>query len=77
MQSRDDVRVQELQDFAASEGIMLPMPIRLILWFEDRGCVVDLHTGIAHRPTVGTPTASGRAVSHLLADHVGELVYER
>jgi hypothetical protein len=72
MQSMDDVRVQELQDFAASEGIMLPMPPQMILWFEDRGCVVDLHTGIAHRATVGTPTPSGRAVSHLLRNVVGE-----
>jgi hypothetical protein len=73
MQSMDDVRVAELEELAAAEGIMLPMPIRLILWFEDHGCVVDLHTGKAHRPPVGLPTASGRAVSHLLADHVGEL----
>ena len=72
MQSMDDVRVQELQDFAASEGIMLPMPVRLILWFEDHGCVVDLVTGKAHRPTVGTPTPSGKAVAYLLTDHVGE-----
>jgi hypothetical protein len=77
MQSMDDVRVAELEELAAAEGIMLPMPVRLILWFEDRGCVVDLHTGKAHGATVGTPTPSGRAVSHLLTDHVGELVYER
>jgi hypothetical protein len=73
----NDPRITELEELAASEGIMLPMPPRMILWFEDHGCVVDLVTGKAHRPTVGLPTASGRAVSHLLADHVGELVYER
>jgi hypothetical protein len=72
-----DPRITELEESATAEGIILPIPPRLILWFEDHGCVVDLHTGIAHRPTVGLPTASGRAVSHLLADHVGELVYER
>ncbi len=67
-----DPRVQELLELAASEGFILPMPVRLILWFEDRNCIVDLATGIASRPTVGTPTPIGKAVSHLLADHVGE-----
>ena len=67
-----DPRANELLEFAASEGFDLPMPVRLILWLEDRGCIVDLATGIASRPTVGTPTPIGKAVSHLLADHVGE-----
>ncbi len=67
-----DPRVIEFEELAASEGINLPMLPSLILWFEDRGCIVDLHTGRATRPTVGTPTPSGYAVSHLLADHVGE-----
>ncbi len=68
-----DPRANELLELAASEGFTLPMPIRLILWLEDRGCIVDLGTGKAARPTVGTPTPSGRAVAYLLADHVGEL----
>jgi hypothetical protein len=71
MQGVNDPRIQELEELAAAEGIMLPMPVRLILWFEDHGCVVDLHTGKAHRPTVGTPTPSGKAVAYLLTDHVG------
>jgi len=68
-----DPRVIELEALAASEGIELPMPVRLILWFEDRGCIVDLHTGWATRPTVCGPTPSGKAIAHLLTDHVGEL----
>jgi hypothetical protein len=67
-----DPRIEELEALAASEGIALPMPVRLILWLEDHGCIVDLATGIAARPTVGTPTPIGKAVSHLLTDHVGE-----
>jgi hypothetical protein len=72
MQSMDDVRVQELQDFAASEGIMLPMPVDLIVFFESHGHIVDLITGEVSLPVVGTPTPSGRAVCHLLRDVVGE-----
>jgi hypothetical protein len=72
MQSMNDVRVMELEQLAESEGVDLPMPIRLILWFEDHGCIVDLATGIASRPTAPTPTPSGVAVAHLLADYVGE-----
>jgi len=67
-----DPRTIELLELAASEGFRLPMPASLILWLEDRGCIVDLHTGRATRPTVGTPTPSGRAVSHLLREVVGE-----
>ncbi len=69
---KTDPRIQELEQLAASEGFTLPMPIRLILWLEDRGCIVDLATGKASRPTVGTPSPSGKAVAYLLADHVGE-----
>lgn len=68
----EDPRITELQDLVASEGIMLPMPIRLILWLEDRGCIVDLASGIASRPTVGTPSPSGKAVAYLLQDVDGE-----
>ncbi len=67
-----DSRANELLELAASEGIDLPMPIRMILWFEDHDCIVDLATGIATRPTVVTPTPSGRAVAYLLADVAGE-----
>ena len=72
MQSRDDVRVQELQDFAASEGLVLPMPVDLIVFFESHGHIVDLITGEVSLPVVGTPTPTGKAVAYLLTDHVGE-----
>jgi hypothetical protein len=67
-----DPRVNELLKFAASEGINLPILPSLILWFEDRGCVVDLVTGKATRPAVGTPTPTGYAVAYLLREVVGE-----
>lgn len=61
-----DQRAAELLDLAAAEGIELPLSIDLILWLEDRGHVVDLHTGRASLPHVGTPTATGKAINHLL-----------
>jgi hypothetical protein len=67
-----DPRITELEELAAAEGIMLPMPAQMIVWLENRGYVVDLITGRAPRPTVGTPTPSGKAVCHLLRDVVGE-----
>lgn len=68
-----DPRIAELQALAQSEGLRLPMPVELILWLEDRGKVVDLRTGRVMRPTAVAPTASGKAVAHLLYNHVGDL----
>jgi hypothetical protein len=67
-----DPRANELLELAASEGFILPMPVRLILWLEDHDCIVDLASGIASRPTVGTPSPSGKAVAYLLQDVDGE-----
>lgn len=63
-----DPRVTELVAFAKAEGIKLPLHAELIVWLEERGCVVDLVTGHATLPHVGTPTPSGRAVSYLWRD---------
>lgn len=68
-----DQRVAELRELAAAENIRLPMPIDMILWYEDRGLVVDLSTGQATVPVVGMPTQSAKAVIHLLRDHIGGL----
>jgi hypothetical protein len=68
-----DPRAKELLQLAASEGIALPMPVELILWFEDRGAVVDLVTGVTSTPVGGVPTPSGRAVNYLLQNHEGGL----
>lgn len=65
-----DQRTAELLELAATEGITLPLSIDLILWLEDRGHVVDLHTGRASLPHVGEPTATGIAISHLLTPEV-------
>ncbi len=69
-----DPRIAELLELAAIEGFRLPMPASMILFFEDRGRVVDLRTGKVSNAIVGTPTPSGYAVSHLLRDVVGEVV---
>lgn len=38
-------RVQEIEDFAAEEGITLPMPAEQIVAIEEQGSIVDLVTG--------------------------------
>jgi hypothetical protein len=62
----NQTRIAELHAFAVEEGIELPLHAELIIWLEERGCVVDLLTGRATLPVVGTPTPSGKAVNHLL-----------
>jgi hypothetical protein len=66
-----DPRVAELMALTAEEHIALPLPIELILWLEDRGLTVDLVSGEGIPPIVGTPTASGKAVAHLLTSTPG------
>lgn len=67
-----DPRVTELEELAVSEGIKLPYRAELIVWLEERGCIVNLLTGKATSPYVGTPTPSGKAVSHLLTPTLTE-----
>lgn len=38
-------RIEEIDAFAAAEGIALPIPAAEIVTLEDMGIVVDLHTG--------------------------------
>ena len=38
-------RISELEQFAALEGIQLPMPAIEIVQLEDQGFVIDLETG--------------------------------
>jgi len=71
--NEQDPRIAEILELAAIEGFRLPMPASMILFFEDRGRVVDLRTGKVSNAIVGTPSASGKAVSHLLRDVVGEV----
>lgn len=64
----NDPRIQELETLAREEGIRLPMAPMLICWFEDRGLVVDLHTGLAWRTErSGMPTRNAKAICYLLA----------
>lgn len=42
---QQDPRITELLDLAASEGIELPYPPRVIIRQEDAGNTVDLRTG--------------------------------
>ena len=41
-----DVRINELNELAAAEGIKLPWPAAVIVALEDQGHVVDLVTGL-------------------------------
>lgn len=67
-----DPRVTELEELAVSEGVKLPYRAELIVWLEERGCIVNLLTGKATLPHVGLPTPSGKAVSHLLTPTLTE-----
>lgn len=58
-----DSREAELVELAASEGIKLALPVKLIVWFEEKGYVVNLVTGIATRPMVGVPTQKCKSVN--------------
>ena len=44
-QQSNIARVEELEAFAALEGLTLPMPAIEIVWLEDMGFVIDLRTG--------------------------------
>jgi hypothetical protein len=45
----DALRLAELAAWQMEEGLPLPMPADLILWFEDHGFVVDMLTGSTSR----------------------------
>jgi hypothetical protein len=62
-----DPRIDELQALAREERLTLPYPIALIIWFEDRGYVVDLASGTVYNAIVATPTVHARAVAYLLS----------
>lgn len=69
-----DPRVQELIDLAEAEGFRLPYPADYVVWLEDHGRMVDLQSGeVLYSLPVAMPTASGKAVAHLLSDAVGEV----
>jgi hypothetical protein len=60
-----DKRIQELLEQAQADNITLPFPL------EDKGCVVDLHTGAiligeADRSYTWEWTPYGEAIAHLL-----------
>ena len=71
--NESDPRVAELLELAASEGLRLPMPAETIVHFERQGHIVDLLSGEVYTVITSTPTPSGKAVSHLLADVKGEV----
>lgn len=61
-----DPRVAELEALVATEGVKIAN-VDMILWYEDRGYVVDLETGVAMKVTITGVTRSGIAVNHLLS----------
>lgn len=66
-------RVQELLDFERESGVPLPMFPWQIIDLEDKGFTVDLETGTVYREVTVQPTASAKAILHLLAGVAGEL----
>jgi hypothetical protein len=53
--------------------LTLPYPIDLIIWFEDRGYIVDLSSGTVFNAIVATPTVHARAVCYLLGEVEGDI----
>jgi hypothetical protein len=68
-----DPRVQELLDLAHAENITLPMPVDMIVYFENQGKFVDLVTGKVYDAVIATPTPSAKAVLHLLGHVEGDI----
>jgi hypothetical protein len=62
-----DQRAAEIRALVAAEGIKLAIVVDIVLWFEDRGFMVDLHTGVAMQVEVVGVTPLGRTINHLLA----------
>jgi hypothetical protein len=54
----NDPRIAELTELSINEGIKLPLPLDIILWLEDRGCVVDLMSGNVEYTTRQQPPSS-------------------
>lgn len=54
-------RVQEIEDFAAEEGITLPLPAEQIARIEDEGSIVDLSTGEIFDEEPETETAPAKS----------------
>jgi hypothetical protein len=69
-----DPRVQELLALVHEEGIRLPMPPDMIVYFENQDKVVCLVTGKVYDAVTVQPTPSAQAVAHLLQDAVGAVV---
>lgn len=70
-----DPRVQELLELAQEEGLTLPMPVDMIVYFERMGKVVDLITGQVYDMVTVQPTSSAKAVAYLLSETVGEVTF--
>jgi hypothetical protein len=69
-----DTRQGELQALAREENLTLPYPAHYICWLEDRGRVVNLLDGTVTfaYSVLPMPTASAKAVAHLLEHVEGE-----
>ena len=69
---KGDPRVAELLELVA-DGVKLPMPPSMIVWFEDRGKLVDLVTGEVYDTVAVQTTSQAQAVAYLLCEVVGEV----
>lgn len=74
MSQLKDSHYAELEQLAREEGITLPMPTDMIVWFERQGKVVDLLTGAVYDAIAVAPTRSAKSVAYLLAEVEGVVV---
>jgi hypothetical protein len=74
MTTQPDPRIAELTALAQEEGITLPMPVEMIVYFERQGRIVDLERGRVYSAVTVMPTPSAKAVAYLLALASGEIV---
>jgi hypothetical protein len=58
---------------AREEGIKLPIPPEMIVYFEKQGRIVDLMTGRVYNAVTVQPTPVATAVAYLLAQAEGEI----
>jgi hypothetical protein len=50
-----DPRIAELEAFARENGLTLPLPADMIVFFEDRQLIVDLESGEVYKNIVVIP----------------------
>ena len=63
-----DPRVLELETWARENGLTLPLPADMIVFFEDQQRIVDLETGAVYNSIIVTPDPCAQAICHLMSN---------